>query len=366
MSTYAAHTHTRRGIGAAIWSLVFGLIVGAGYVILSLPDGMTRLSAREGWTWLAKPAHWSSTINDGLPGFADMQRLILYALLAYGGALLILSLRHGQPGLIGMGLITLTAATCVLHVIAWIGFIGFYVGYFIVWILGVVFGFLANIIRNVALFLYEHVFSLLQPLFVGQLSWVGIGAVVLLLVLLTYKFGTGFLKGLALWVAGVAALMAFAFLFAWIFKFVAPVIVYIIAGGLALVALVTIGQLFVDQIKSTMLAGSGRRGVVMGAIAIGSTFALLLLMGNVYGLYSLYPPAFTHFADQWIKSKSTPGFDAIVAFCITALCALGVVRSLVRMRPEPSLAEFGRSMIYTVLGMIFGGTLAAVSHQTES
>jgi len=144
---------------------------------------------------------------------------------------------------------------------------------------------------------------------------------------------------------------------------VASVFRVVVSTLVVALVLATVGQLFVDQLRSTMLAGSDRLGVLMGAIAVGSTLALLMLVGNVYGVYDLYPDAVAQWAQTSVRSND-PRFDATVTLAVVALCAFGVLRNLGRMRPSPDRAMLGRSLIYTIMGVIAAGAIAAVEKGT--
>ena len=84
-------------------------------------------------------------------------------------------------------------------------------------------------------------------------------------------------------VAGVLALLTaihyVAVVLAFIIRFIGPYIPYVIGSLAALLAITLVGQLLFDQFKTAMNAGNGRLGVIMGAIAIGTALALLILTG---------------------------------------------------------------------------------------
>ena len=131
-----------------------------------------------------------------------------------------------------------------------------------------------------------------------------------------------------------------------------------------LIAIATVGQLLLDQLKGALSAGNRRRGVIIGAIAIGSSIAMLLLVSNVYGTDSLLPGTIAQFCFDFLHLQ-VPILDAMICLVILGLSVLGVLRNLPRLLTEPSGDDFGKSLVYTAAGVVVAGALAAIGSQTE-
>ncbi|MFC7613781.1 hypothetical protein ACFQV2_09550 [Actinokineospora soli] len=213
--------------------------------------------------------------------------------------------------------------------------------------------------------------DLFRP-FLGALAWVG--AVVALAVVLGLAFRLGGeLLRIAVLVAvavavGFAALAGIGALLGLVpgafwesVRSVAGAVVAVVLGAFVLA---TVGRLFLDQLRSGAHAGSGRTGVVMGAVAVGSTLALLMLVGNLFAVYDLYPDSIATWARATVLSDA-PKFDAAMTLVVVGLCGIGVLRNLSRMRPEPDPLTFRRSLVYTVMGMITAGAIAALDKATS-
>ncbi len=143
------------------------------------------------------------------------------------------------------------------------------------------------------------------------------------------------------------------------------VVVVVVQVVLALLAVATVGQLFVDQLRSTAIAGSGRKGVVMGAIAVGSALAMLMLIGNVLDACDWYPDAMAAWLQVHLRSNGAPSLDTSVALVVVGFSALGVLGNLGRLKPEPDLAEYRRSLVYAIMGGAAAVAIGAVAKQTE-
>lgn len=126
-----------------------------------------------------------------------------------------------------------------------------------------------------------------------------------------------------------------------------------------------VGQLFVDQLRGTMVAGSDARGVVLGAIAVGSAVALLMLTGNAFHAYDFYPPAVARWAESAVLPHTASKFDAAVVLLVIGLSVLGVLSNLFRMRPAPDKRHVRQPVVYTITGTVMGGFLSAVGRATE-
>ena len=70
------------------------------------------------------------------------------------------------------------------------------------------------------------------------------------------------------------------------------------------------GSLLIDQFKGAWKAGNERRGVILGALAIGTSLALVLLESNLYNLAILVP--------RWLSRfylTSPPSSQSHVRYC---------------------------------------------------
>lgn len=323
------------------------------------------------------PARLSETVGSILPSFSGLQVYITYALLAYAIALALLAIRHQNGSLLILGVSTISLATAILHLISWTGYICFVIGAFIFSILSSISDYferqsapVRNGLQEASGVLWDRSLSVFEPV-LGEWAWVGLLATsVLALLTVLWIVAKGprlvstVLKVTFFIVGAIVFFGLLGLLLAFLWRHIGPVFPYVVGTLGSVLALLTIGQLFIDQIRSSTLAGSGRLGVLMGAIAIGSTLSILLLVGNVYGVYELYPDFVARFAADYLN-QAAPSFDAFVTLCIISLCFLGVIRSLPQMLPEPDLAEFGKSLIYTVVGVVVAGALAALGRQTE-
>jgi hypothetical protein len=363
------------GIGRLVKGLLLTFVVGVAFVIASLPDGTALLARHDRWTWLAGPAEISAKLKAVLPPVTSLLQWINYALVAYAVALLLVSMRHARVGLVGWGIGVLVGSACLLHVLAWLGVIVFAVGGFIVDIFTAVMGFLVGIFSWLGEQLRDALVlpfvGLFKP-FLGALAWAG--ALLALAAVLggVYLFGAKWARTAAVVTAWVAVAVGVLTGLGWLFGLVptqfwhsaGAVIGWIFMALVAWFVLATVGQLVLDQLTSSKHAGSGRLGVVMGAIAIGSTLAMLMLVGNIYDVYDLYPSTVAGWARETVLSDA-PKFDSAMALVVISLCAIGVLRNLSQMRPEPDLLEFRRSLIYTVMGMITAGAISALDKATS-
>jgi hypothetical protein len=352
-------------------SAVAVIVVGAVFLIASLPDGTKLLAKRAGWFWLARPGEASAALKAALPPVTSLLTWIGYAVAAYVVALMLLSWRHKRPRLVLWGLGVLVASTFVLHGLTWF----FVFVRFIVKIIGSVIGFVVSVVGWVVTLLNDYLIRPFVGLFeflLGGFAWIGAALVVLVVLGTAYEARARWAKGVAL-VLGVAAVLVGVVVgVRWLIGLVpegfwregasigALVFGWLFAAGVC----AGVGRLFLDQIRSGAHAGSGRRGVVMGAIAVGSTLAVLMLVGNVHGAYALYPDHVEAWARAVLLSDA-PKLDATVTLLVIGLCVLGLLRNLGRMRDEPSTEEFRRSLIFTIIGVYVAGGIAALDKETS-
>ncbi|WP_090071668.1 hypothetical protein [Lentzea flaviverrucosa] len=352
------------------------VVLGAVFLIASLPDGTRLLAKRPGWSWLEGPGEASAALKAALPPVASLLTWINYALAAYLVALALVSWRHKRADLVRWGLGVLVVSTFVLHGITWLFVLGrFLVRLFVAFVRGAV-----GLIALVGTAINEYVIQPVVGLFVfllGDLVWIGVLIVVVvvlailgdtwpkhlkrtMLIVGVYSVVVGVVVGIALGLRSLFGLISGRF---W--QVVASIGGTVLGCLLAAVVCWMVGRLFLDQIRSGAHAGSGRRGVVMGAIAVGSTLAVLMLVGNVHGAYALYPAGVEAWARAVVLSDA-PKLDATVTLLVIGLCVLGVLRNLGRMRAEPSVEEFHRSLIFTIIGVYVAGSIAALDKETSN
>lgn len=340
--------------------------VGAVFLVASLPDGTRLLAARAGWSWLAGPAEASAALKAALPPVSSLLAWVGYALACYVAALVLVSWRHRRTDLVGWGLGALVVSTFALHGLSWV----LVFARFVAKVIGTVVGFLAGIVVWVALQLYEYLVKPYVGLFgpLGGLGWVVAVAVVVVVLWVAYEARATWAAG-AVWLLGGVGLVVVVVLGvrwlaglapAWFWEKGAVLLGWMI--GCAVCS--GVGRLVLDQLRSGVHAGSGRRGVAMGAIAVGSALAVLMLVGDIHGAYTLYPSDVENWARAVLLSDA-PKLDAAVTVLVIGLCALGVLRNLGRMREEPGMAEFRRSLVFAVVGACLAGGIAGVDRDTS-
>ncbi|MDI5975891.1 hypothetical protein [Amycolatopsis magusensis] len=351
--------------------LVFAITLGMVFIIASLPEGTAALALQHHWTWLTIPAEVSAEFKLILPEVPDVLEWISYALVAYVSALLLISLRHHQIVLFGRGIAVALTATFLLHALAWVGVIGFSVGKFIVGITVAITEFFSWLGDAALREVVTPIVGLFAPA-LGSWAWAGALAATATVLGLAITLGPRWMHAtakVAAWIAlalavliGLGALLSLVPASFW--ATLGSIFGTIFSWLLLILAIATTGQLFLDQLASGVHAGSGRLGVTMGAIAIGSTLAVLMLVGNIYGAYDFYPAPVAEWAHNTVLSKE-PKFDATVTLAVVSLCTIGVLSNLGRMRQEPDLTKYRRSLIYTIMGMITAVVIAAIDKATD-
>jgi SH3 domain-containing protein len=375
--------------------LVVSTLLGAAYLCLSLPKGVNAVGTARGWNWLASIGELGLRFNDTLaaelPAFPTLLRYLFLITGAYLVSLLLLAIRHQQMPLFVAGAVTLGLSTAMFHLVAWIGFIVVKVlmgvawvfgviGRFFAWLITTIGGFIIRVIVAISMWIYEVLHGLFGAYWWVILLCVAIagvayvarksGNLVEALKAIGAVLGLLLLAGLVAWVARwiwqfigpwVLKLLEyvgafFLFLFTWIFKLM------ILLGALLSVAF--IGQLLLDQIQGALSAGRRRGGVILGALAIGSSIAILMLVSNVYQLATWLPAVAGTFALQWLH-QATPLLDCLIALAMVALSIVGVWTNIVTLGEEPTAGEFGRSAVYSILGVFVAGAVVAVGTQTE-
>jgi hypothetical protein len=255
-----------------------------------------------------------------------------------------------------------------------------------------VFGGIARFFGAVLTWILQAIFAIFVWIYELLANWLGAfwwivpvaGVVVMLALMLRSRTSPKDLLALIgrVLLAGAAASgVLFALIRAWrwiepilvaLATFLRAVVLFIVAliaklllGALLIVAVATVGQLLLDQINGALSAGRRRYGVIIGAVAIGSSIAVLLFISNLYGVTGWLPSQVTEFATHYLHQPA-PLLDAVIALAVVALSVVGVWRNMPAMGQEPTLAEFGKSMVYVIAGICVTGALGAIAGQTES
>lgn len=324
---------------------VLAFLLGVGYLLVSLPGALGSLS-RHGWGWLAGPAAFGAWCDGLLPGFDLLVELTLAGLVVFTVAMTLLCLRHGGPRLARRSLVALVLSLVVIHVLSWIGTGVYYVVRF-----------LASLVVDLASLIPHGWFT-------GVIFWVVVSAIGLVWLSALW---IGLRNDWRSTVANVAVGVVRGLL-PVLFLLLAPVIrviehyVAIVAVALAvLVGIATLGQLLVDQVRSSLLAGRGELGMLMGAMGVGTALAALLVESDEFGNYRLLPTPVAHWAQTWMLGAGPPTLDAMAALLVIALCVVGLAGNIAKMRTPPDFDEFRTSVIYSAVGIVAAGGLAAIS-----
>ncbi len=383
----------------SFWQLVTGMLVGAVFISFSIPNALIQFGKNLGWSWLSETGSTADSILSGIAGstastrylsFNHLWSLLLIGLLTYVGALALLAIRYQQLDLFIAGVVSLAVGTAILNLIAWVVYLFILllilIAIIVTWIFSIlgiilkaIFAFLAYIWGFVASF-FVFLWGLLVAFWAFLISspwWILAAVLVLalliylavrhreaLITLIQYVIGTAIVIGgifLIRWLIIVLApLWAFlASVFAAIFQFLALIVRFIVfILGYVVVGLVVgfvvygIGAWVMDLFRGAWKSGNGRRGVVIGSLAIGSALAFILLETNLYHTddfpyYPLQALTMVHYFHQ-----VSPIFDILVAVLVVAVSILGILRNLGKMQEEPSWSEFQSAMVMAALGVI--------------
>jgi hypothetical protein len=328
---------------------------------IALPKKTTSLATKWDQPWLGDVASQLTAFTNRLPAFSLLLEWIGFALAGYVVALVMLALRHRRPGLFGWGFATLALAATSLHLFAWFGFIAYHVARFVL----MVFEAVTDFVR----WLLTPVVNFVVFLASGALGWLSLTALIAMFVWLTVRFGVPFLRGLGIALGLIAlcvgVIIGAGYLLRMVpstfWETVLAIFTVVVLWLLWLLLLTTIGQLFLDQLRGTFRAGSGQRGVIMGAISVGSALALLMLLGNAYGAYDFYPDKVAAWAGATVRGANAPQFDAAIALVLIGFSGLAVLTSLVHLRSAPPVRAVGQSLIYAIIGGVIAASMSAAS-----
>lgn len=385
------------------WQLAAGLLFGALFIVFNFPIGVTNLGKALKLADVQQAGSVARTDVSTIFGVTAGQRLLSFHSLwsafvfgagAYLVVLAILSLRHLRLDLFGLGVLFLAIGAASIHLIVWLvvgllwllselgallGWIFHYLGIAVAWVvhlLALVTGFLVGVFVSL----------------VALISRLGLWAVVVLvlagaLIFLIVRYREAvweFIKalgGVALFVA-IAALVVGAFillvkLFQFLLPFLAPVfaflgrifgflvfILFYVVIGLGIGWLVYgLGSFILDQCKGGWNAGNGRRGVMLGSLAVGTSAALILMETNLYGAVGYFPGEVAGFITTYLHQGS-PIFDVLIGLVVLAISILGLLRNLPKLLDGPGLREFQTALVLAVVGVVLGMVLIVLAHAT--
>jgi hypothetical protein len=362
-------TQTDQSLARTIGVIILGLIVGIFYLTLSFSTGLTRLGKNLGWSWVSAGVAPAKSITAGLFSttssvqttiFNNLWSGLIVAVLAYLVSLALLSVRHQRFDLVSSGFLFLIVGTAILQLVAWFFYIIFIVITWILLVLGFLFAklgiFVGFIAGELGIF-FSFIFHSAWWLFVLLLVVIGIWLAVkyreqILEVIMSVLIPIGVI---ALVIGGVYLLVKLLQFLVPIFVSIGKllaVIIYFLYYVLIVLFLgyivFGIGFLLVDQFKGAWKAGNGRRGVIVGSLAIGTSIALILVQSNLGNVAGFYPVVLQSFVVYNLKQISPPNFDISITLLIVGVSIVGVLRNLPYFREEPRFEEFRSALVFAV------------------
>jgi hypothetical protein len=379
--------------------LVGGLLIGAAFIAFSIPHALVQFGVILGWPWLSAIGSTSGGILDDVAGATDgarylsfgyMWSVLLVGLAVYLAALALLSLRHQRFDLFLAGGVSLGVGTAILNILAWvvylIALLFIVIAIIVAWIFSIIgiifhaiFSFLAFLWSYVAQF-FEFIWGLLLAFWVFLISspwWIAAALVVLAaLIFFAVRFREEFL-GFLVFIFWTAVIVGAVFLIRWliiilaplwaflarifaaifqflgiIFRFLFTAIVFLITVFLVGFVIYGIGAWVMDLFRGAWKSGNERRGVIIGALAIGSALAILLLETNLYHTngFPFYPLQALGIVTYF--HVVSPIFDVIMALLVITVSVLGILRNLGQLQEEPTWTEFQSAMVMAALGVI--------------
>jgi hypothetical protein len=113
------------------------------------------------------------------------------------------------------------------------------------------------------------------------------------------------------------------------------------------------GGLVIDQVRGAFTAGNQKRGITMGAIAIGASLAFILVETNLANNVWLFPPGVqTFIIDNFHQTSPIP--DTLLTLIIVAISFGSVLSNVPKLRAEPSFDQLRSSIWMTFMGTILG------------
>ncbi|HET8852615.1 MAG TPA: hypothetical protein VFN02_08810 [Ktedonobacteraceae bacterium] len=108
-----------------------------------------------------------------------------------------------------------------------------------------------------------------------------------------------------------------------------------------------------------------RRGIIMGALAIGTSLALLLLESNLYDLALRFPATLADFIAGNLHQVN-PIFDAVIALLVVGVSIIGILRNLPKLQREPRVKDLQLAMATTAPLIVVGVVLIAIQSRSEN
>jgi hypothetical protein len=84
----------------------------------------------------------------------------------------------------------------------------------------------------------------------------------------------------------------------------------------------------------------------------------------MYGMGAWLTVAAGEFATRYLHQPASL-LDVLIALGILALSIVGVWRNVPALGNEPTMQEFGKSLVYSMAGVFFAGALVGIAGETE-
>lgn len=371
-------TQTKQSFAHIMGVIILSLVVGIFYIALSFSTGLTRISNKLGWSWLSDSVVPAKSITASLYStipsvqmtvFNNLSSGLVVALLAYLVSLALLSIRHRRFDLISSGFLFLIVGTAILHLVAW----AFYIILIVLsWIvlalgflfnkLGIFFGFIAGKLGIFFSFIFQSAWWVFALLLVVIGIWLAVKY---------HKQLSGVILSVLIPIGVVALIIGGIYLLVKLLQFLAPMFVFlgkilaVVIYFLYYILIVLflgyivfgVGFLLIDQFKGAWKAGNGKRGVIIGSLAIGTSLALILLQSNLDNIARFYPAGLPGFVVNNLMQISPPNFDITITLLIVGVSIIGVLRNLSYFHEEPHFREFRSALIFAIPVVLLGVVL---------
>lgn len=370
--------------------VITGIVIGIYFLMISFPLAAANIGTAMGWPLVHDVGITIQADLTSIFGASEAQRILsfddLWSTLVIGlgiyfAALALISLRHLRLDLLGLGVVFVALGISAIHMLAWVITI-------LLWIIGVIFAIIYWISQ-----IFGGILSWFRQLLAPIFAWLGqiLGAIfgfianliallfssgwwaILILVLLAgaiylairyREFLLEFLEETWPFLLAAAIVTAIIVFLVKVWAFLAPIfevlgrilaVIFQILGYILIVVLVGwlfygLGGLLLDQFKGAWHAGNGRRGVILGSLAVGISVALILLESNLYGVVAYLPSAFADFATTNLH-QSNPIVDILLALLVLAVSILGILRNLPQLLEELDLEEFQTEIFMTGIAL---------------
>jgi hypothetical protein len=383
---------------------LFGLILGSVFIVFSFPNGVTSLGNLLGWPLMRNIGMRVGSLLDGfflgtsgstqqMARFNNLWLTLGIALLVYLVALTSLSLRHGRFDLFGLGSLFFFIGAACLQIITWIIYLIGWVLYIVFFIVGWIFrilGYIVSFLFHIIGFLVGGIWWLLLKItgfLLGSGWWLFALLLIVIVGYLAVRYRTRVIKPI-LWILGISGaiyllIKLFPFLqriskaigqflapvLAFIrhaFAVIFPILILLCKGLLALFVIYGAGALLIDQFKGAWKSGNGRRGVILGALSIGTSLALVLLETNFgsFVRFPFFPPGLSDPINMIYQRF--PIFDIMITLLVVIISIVGILRNLAKLRRGPGWREFQMAMVITTpLAIMVGILMLIVQRMTH-